>query len=115
VPLLLDGNTRFPPRVAIDVLLPALPALSMLTRNFDEGLESLREWREQAIKLLADLRRWATVNHLSDDTISARIAYLERSLTASVTAAPLPDSRLVASSMFASPNPFLITCVQPSV
>ncbi len=52
----------------------------MLTRNFDEGLESLREWREQAIKLLADLRRWATVNHLSDDTISARIAYLERRL-----------------------------------
>jgi hypothetical protein len=80
VPLLLDGDPRFPPRVAIDVLLPALPALSMLTRNFDEGLESLREWREQAIKLLSDLRRWATVNHLSDDTISARIAYLERRL-----------------------------------
>jgi len=52
----------------------------MQTRSFEEGLDSLREWREQAIRLLADLRRWATVNHLSDDTIAARIAYLERRL-----------------------------------
>jgi hypothetical protein len=53
----------------------------MLTKSFDEGLESLREWREQAIRLLADLRRWGTVNHLSDNTLAARLAYLERRLS----------------------------------
>ena len=52
----------------------------MLTKGFEEGLESLRDWREQAIRLLADLRRWGTVNHLSDNTLAARLAYLERRL-----------------------------------
>jgi hypothetical protein len=52
----------------------------MQTRSFDDGMESLREWRAQAISLLADLRRWATVNHLTDDSVAARLAYLERRL-----------------------------------
>jgi hypothetical protein len=34
-----------------------------------------------------------------------RIAYLERALTASLVGAPLPESRLFASSMIAAPNP----------
>jgi GTPase SAR1 family protein len=80
MPRLRDGDPRFPPRVALHVFLPALPALTMLTRSFDDGLESLREWREQAIRLLADIRRWATVNHLTDDIVAARVAYLERRL-----------------------------------
>ena len=40
-------------------------------------------------------------------TLAGRIAYLERTLSSSLVDAPQPESRLFASSMFASPNPSL--------
>ncbi len=51
-------------------------------RAFEPSLAAYQHWREEVAAALADLRRWALVNRLTDDQAAARIAYLERRLAA---------------------------------
>jgi hypothetical protein len=51
-------------------------------RAFEPSLAALRDWRAETAAALADLRRWALVNRLTDEHSAARIAHLERRLAA---------------------------------
>jgi hypothetical protein len=51
-------------------------------RTFEPSLAALRDWREETAGALAELRRWALVNRLTDEHAAARIAHLERRLAA---------------------------------
>ena len=44
------------------------------------GLAALKSWREEVAAALAQLRRWALVNELTDEQAAARLAHLERRL-----------------------------------
>jgi len=44
------------------------------------GLAALKAWREEVAAALAQLRRWALVNELTDEHAAARLAHLERRL-----------------------------------
>ena len=44
------------------------------------GLTALKAWREDVAAALAQLRRWALVNELTDEHAAARLAHLERRL-----------------------------------
>ncbi len=46
------------------------------------GLTALKAWREEVAAALAQLRRWALVNELTDEHAAARLAHLERRLVA---------------------------------
>ncbi len=46
------------------------------------GLAALKAWREEVAAALAQLRRWALVNELTDEHAAARLAHLERRLVA---------------------------------
>lgn len=46
------------------------------------GLAALKAWREEVSAALAQLRRWALVNELTDEQAAARLAHLERRLVA---------------------------------
>ena len=47
---------------------------------FAPALAGLKSWRDETAAALADLRRWALVNQLTDDQTARRIAHLERRL-----------------------------------
>jgi hypothetical protein len=49
-------------------------------RAFEPSLTQLRDWRRETADALAQLRRWALVNHLTDDQSAIRMAHLERRL-----------------------------------
>jgi hypothetical protein len=49
-------------------------------RAFGPSLSGLREWRRETAEALAALRRWALVNHLTDEATATRLAHLERRL-----------------------------------
>jgi hypothetical protein len=55
------------------------PARSL--RAFEPSLAQLRDWRRETTEALARLRRWALVNHLTDDQSAVRMAHLERRLS----------------------------------
>ncbi len=49
-------------------------------RAFEPSLAALRDWRQETSDALAQLRRWALVNQLTDDATAMRLAHLERRL-----------------------------------
>lgn len=51
-------------------------------RAFEPSLAALRDWRQDVAAALAQLRRWALANRLSDEHAAARLAHLERRLAA---------------------------------
>lgn len=52
-----------------------------LTRAFEPGLSGLTDWCAETATALAELRRWALVNQLTDDATAMRLAHLERRLS----------------------------------
>ena len=46
------------------------------------GLAALKAWRDEVASALAQLRRWALVNELTDEHCATRLAHLERRLVA---------------------------------
>ena len=52
----------------------------MTLRAFEPSLAALRDWRQETAEALAQLRRWALVNQLTDDQTAMRLAHLERRL-----------------------------------
>lgn len=48
---------------------------------FDASLVTLKEWRDQTASAIAEFRRWALVNQLTDDQNAMRLAHLERRLS----------------------------------
>lgn len=48
---------------------------------FEPSLAQLRDWRQSTAEALAQLRRWALVNQLTDEHTAMRLAHLERRLS----------------------------------
>ena len=48
---------------------------------FEPSLAQLRDWRQRTADALAQLRRWALVNQLTDEHTAMRLAHLERRLS----------------------------------
>ena len=52
----------------------------LASRVFDTSLATLKEWRDETASAIAEFRRWALVNQLTDDQSAMRLAHLERRL-----------------------------------
>ncbi len=57
------------------------PRPDIASRVFDTSLATLKEWRDQTASAIAEFRRWALVNQLTDDHSAMRLAHLERRLS----------------------------------
>src|SRR5262249_19004468 len=88
LPEVRHGGEGDPPGPALDVLLPAVPAMSATgtgqwvvpQRAFEASLNELRDWRQALGPELTAFRRWAIVSRLIDDHTTARLAHIERRL-----------------------------------
>ena len=86
LPRLQDADPRAAPGPALDLLLPALPAMSATgawtpaAQPSRRASPRLRQWRDATSESLAAFRRWAVVGRLIDEQAAARLAHLERRL-----------------------------------
>jgi hypothetical protein len=62
--------------------LSATGAWAISSRAFEASLAELKRWREETAAALAAFRRWGVVNRMLDEHAAARLAYLERRLSA---------------------------------